>query len=351
MTKSRITGIFTFLILFCLSGHSQENKFNIFGFYDFEIEYLKKGSEINNWSFDQHHLNIVTNYQINNQFTVFTEMVWEHVPAFSPDQISGQLYLGKAFLQYKQSDAFNVIGGKFLSPFGILNERHDAAPTFLYTHLPLMYRKHELIPGEYGRMFARHSVGVQLLGNFNAGPWMAKYQLYITNGQGPNFSGTDINSNKGLGYRFIMDNKMKGFTFGTSFYTDKNGLFYDIRQTAIGFDAEISFANFMFQSELVYSRVEELDHNMIPNGIFNDLSAYYILGSYSVTDKLTPFVRFDISVNNLIEEKMTEQLYIGGLNYAVKQSIFLKGEFQLYRFPLQTENKYNMFIASVAVAF
>lgn len=214
MTKPGSIGIITILLLLCLSGHSQQNKFNIYGFYDFEVEYIKQGNEINKWSFDQHHLNIVTNYRINNQFTVFTEMVWEHVPAFSADQISGELYLGKAFLQYKQSDGFSVIAGKFLSPFGILNERHDAAPTFLYTHLPLMYRTHELIPGVQGRMFARHSVGLQVLGNFNAGLWRAKYQVYLTNGRDPNFSGSDTNSNKGFGYRLIMDNAIKRITFG-----------------------------------------------------------------------------------------------------------------------------------------
>lgn len=351
MTKPRITGIFTFLLLFYLSGYSQQNKFNLYGFYDFEVEHIKKGTDINKWFFDQHHLNIVTNYIVNDQFIVFTEMVWEHVPAFSSDQINGELYLGKAFLQYKQSDAFNVVAGKFLSPFGILNERHDAAPTFLYTHLPLMYRMHELTPGVQGRMFARHSVGLQILGNFNAGLWRAKYQVYLTNGRDPNFSGTDINSNKGFGYRFIMNNSIKGFTFGTSFYTDKNGTINNIQQTSFGFDTEISISNFKFESELVYSMVEELDINKISNGIFNDLTAFYILGSYSITERLTPFTRFDLSVNNLLEDTVTEQLYVGGLNYAVTQSIFLKGEFQFYRFPHHVNNKYNMFLASVAVAF
>ena len=159
------------IILLLLAGSlcfPQQQKLNVYGFFDVEAIVNNKDAAGKRWSFDQHHLNFLVNYQLDDRFRVATEIDYEHGPVFSSAEITGKMYVGKAFLEYKYSDALLARIGIFLSPFGIYNERHDATPTFLFTFLPhSVYNKRELSFGVKGRLFAKQSTGIQVLGNLS----------------------------------------------------------------------------------------------------------------------------------------------------------------------------------------
>ena len=333
-------------------GYSQGSKLHIYGFFDFEVEVGNKDSDARKLTFDQHHLNLLTNYTFSNRFIVATEIEWEHVPIFSSDHQEGKIYLAKALLQYRHSDAFLLRIGKFMSPFGIYNERHDATPTFISTQLAKsVYGKHELIPGYYGRLFAKHSTGIQILGRFFAGNWSAKYQVYLSNGRGPNSGEKDMNFNKGFGWRFVVVPPVKGLSIGTSFYTDKNGYAKNIRQSTAGLDAELDLSSAMIQAEIIYSRIERVDSAEIPNGTFREVLGYYVLGSYTFFEKLRPFARYDYYLPDIKTSFDAEHMIMLGVNFAITQSIYLKAEVHFHRFQDVKKKNFEMFISSIAVAF
>jgi len=343
------------LVLFLISwnsSYSQISKINTYGFFDTEVEISNESSETKKWAFDQHHLNVLVNYSLNNQFTIATEIEYEHVPDLSSEQHDGSIYLANAYLHYNRSNTFQVKIGKFMNPFGIYNERHDATPTFISTELPnSIYDDHELALGISGRLFAKHSTGIQVLGRFYTDQWGFKYKMYLSNGRGPNSGEKDTNFNKGLGFRLEADSPIEGLRFGTSFYTDKNGYINDIKQSALGFDIELEKSSYMIQTEFIYSKIENTGIDELPNGIFTGVMGYYIMGSYTFFNKLSPFVRYDKYFKNVKTPNNAENISMAGINFAISQSIFLKGEFNIHRFHDDKTKNFEIFISSIAVAF
>lgn len=343
---------FVSLMISWFNAHSQLDKLQIYGFFDFELEVGNKDITSKKWTFDQHHLNILTNYPITNQFTVATEIEWEHVPFVSSGQNEGKIYLANAYLQYKYSDALLVKVGTFMTPFGIYNERHDATPTFISTFLsPSIYGEHPLIPGVIGRLYSKHSTGIQVFGNIYSGDWGAKYKLFLNNGRGPKSGERDMNANKGFGWRFIVNPPIKELTFGTSYYTDLNGLAKDIRQNTFGFDAELNLPSALFQAEFIYSKIENIGFTEIPNGIFRKVIGYNVLGSYTFFNKLSPFLQYDYYGPEGKSSNKAEHLIMAGINYSITNSIFIKSEVHFYRFNDGMKKDYEMFVSSIAVAF
>jgi hypothetical protein len=340
------------ILLLGSKSFSQEQKLHVYGFFDMEAEVSNKDAAGKRWTFDQHHLNVITTYILDDRFRVSTEIEWEHGPLYSPASSTGNIYLAKAFLEYKYSDALFVRAGKFLSPFGIYNERHDATPTFLSTFLPQsVYGNQKQSFGGKGRLFAKISTGVQVLGNVAAGGWGAKYQVYLSNGRGPNDSEQDNNANKGLGWRLVISPPVEELRIGTSFYGDKNGTAKDSRQTALGFDVEYDVSAAHIEAEYFLPKLEAVDTAGVPTGSFRNVNGYFVLGAYTFFDVLTPFVRYESFDPDLDIGNNGENITTVGLNYAVTSSVFLKGEVQFFWYQNPSTKKYELFVASVAVAF
>jgi len=326
-----------------------QEKLHTYGFFDFEASVNNKDAAGKIWTFDQHHLNILANYRLDNRFRVATEIEWEHGPVHGEGDFIGNIYLAKAFLEYKYSDALLVRIGKFLSPFGIYNERHDATPTFLFTVLPKsVYGTSEI--GK-GRSFAAYATGIQLLGNLFANDWEARYQVYLSNGRGPNDSEKDNNSNKGVGWRFVVSPPIGDLHIGTSFYTDLNGDADNARQTTLGFDVQYDLSAAHVEAEIIYPKLENVDTSGNPTGDFTYPNGYYILGAYTLFNRLTPFVRYDFFDPDIDVINNGEKIIVIGLNYAVSPRIYLKAAVHFHRFQDPSIESYEMFISSVAVAF
>lgn len=292
------------------------------------------------------------NYDVNDRFRVATEIEWEHGPAFSSGFGTGKIYLAKAFAEYKLSDALLVRAGKFVSPFGIYNERHDATPTFLSTFLAKsVYGDHVLGPGITGRLYAKHFTGIQILGELLSENWGLKYQVYLSNGRGPLANEKDNNNNKGLGYRFVVTTPLQGLKLGTSLYTDKNGNVFNARQSTYGFDIEYDISNFHLESEFLLPRFENLNFSNLPNNTFRKMSAFYVLGAYTIFNNLTPFARYDFFRPNITDKSIQEEITTLGINYAVSMSVYLKAEVHFHHnHELDILNS-RMFVCSLAIAF
>ena len=349
--------IFVFLLamialgLLAEPGYAEQSKLEVYGFFDMEAEVSNKDAAGKIWTFDQHHLNIITIYPLDNKFRVFAEVAWEHGPFYSPSEMIGNIYLARAYLEYKYSDAFQLRMGTFLTPFGIYNERHDATPTFISTFVPQsVYGEHELSFMGKGRLFAKHGTGVQVLGTLSANKWEGKYQLYLSNGMGPSPTERDNNANKGIGGRLIISLPIETLRLGASYYTDRNGDANNARQNALGFDSEFDYEDIHLETEVLLASLERLDISGAPSGDFRKISGYYLLGAYTFFDKLTPFARYEWIGDNIDKDGHTHNATTFGINYSITPSVKLKNEIQ-FRSEGETVNSYQFYVASIAVAF
>ena len=340
------------LLLAAGNVSAQAPKLKMYGYFDMEVEVSNKDAAGKIWTFDQHHLNIITIYRVDEQFRIFTEIEWEHGPSHKVDEITGKIYLAKAFVEYKNSDAFRVRVGKFLSPFGIYNERHDATPTFISTKLPHFgYDKIELSTGVEGRLFSKFSTGIQVLGRLYASGWEGKYQLYLSNGRGANPDERDDNPNKGMGARLVISTPIEDLRLGTSYYADRNGKIGDTRQSALGFDAELDYLNFHLESEMIFHENELIDTTGMSSDVFRSGFGYYALAAYTIFDKLTPFARYEFHDHDVDEGGVDEIQGMIGINYSFTPRVYLKNEVHFHNYIYDAKEMFEMYLASIAVAF
>jgi len=125
------------------------------------------------------------------------------------------IVLERAHADWTPSDAFNLRGGLFLTPYGIWNVDHGA-PTRI-TLSPPAFISFGLLP--------ERQLGVEAFGTFAVLPWTLGYHLYVSNGR--TFSATARNSvandptdNKAVGGRFFARTRRPyPMTFGVSGYT------------------------------------------------------------------------------------------------------------------------------------
>lgn len=350
-----INGVFLtlFLLLSGSAGVAQESKLRVYGYFDLELEGSNKDAVGKRWTFDQHHFNVVTIYQLDERFRVFGEIEWEHgISLESGGNGSGLVALERAWLEYKYSDAFKVKVGKFLPPFGIYNLRHDATPTFLSTFLPSsIYGKHTNTNGGKQRLFAKFATGVQILGSLLGDKWEGEYYLYLSNGRGSNPGEKDDNSNKAVGGRLVVSPPVEGLRLGMSFYTEKNGSANNTKQRTLAFDAALDYSDFKLETELILPNLEHVDSIGTPNGKHQNGAGFYVQGANTFFDKLTPFARYDFFNPDVDKGDDGETDVVLGINFAVTPRVYLKSEIHFKSFQNANSKSYEMFVSSLAVAF
>lgn len=343
--------------LLAIAASAETEKLKIYGFFDLETEVSNQKNTAEAWTFDQHHLNVISIYRIDSRFRVFAEIEYEHGP-FIGDEIQGNIYLANAYLEYKHSDAFQIRAGSFVTPFGIYNEIHDATPSIISTLLPHpIYGDHQMATGVEGRLFAKLATGIQFRGQIFPGDWEISYRLYVSNGRGPMAAEQDDNTNKGLGARFILVPPIQDLRLGTSMYADKNGLDGHTRQATLGFDAEFDFSAVHIEAEMLLYQMEQVDSLDIPNGVYNYGRGWTALVSYRLIDRLTPFFRLEFDHHHGLNKyhgpdgNTDDNCLMTGVNYAVTPKVYLKSEVHFMNFSGAGDPPYELFVASVAVAF
>ena len=204
---------------------------------------------------------------------------------------TGQVALERSWVGYKHSDGLKLKTGKFLPPFGIYNLRHDATPTYLMTFLPnSVYGKHANTTGGTQRLYAKFSTGIQVLGTLSGGGWSGDYYLYVTNGRGGNPAEKDDNGDKGRGGRLLVRFPGHILRVGVSYYTDRNGLAQDTRQSSLAADLAVEDGAFLLEAEAFMPRLERVDIGGAPDGTYRTGYGYYGQGSYRFREQIAPFV-------------------------------------------------------------
>lgn len=330
-----------------------QDRFQIYGYLDFETTWSDASSEARNLSFDLQHISVVNTFTIDDRWRVFSEFEVEHEFEPEPGEEGSDLFeIERAWVEYFHSPALAVRVGLLTTPFGIYNQRHGATPTYLMTFLPrAIYGEHASPTGNVDDMFADRGTGIEVMGSRPVGLWSGSYSVYVLNGRGENADEADDNRNKGLGTRLQLRSPLESVIFGVSLYSDRNGADADTRQQAFGADVTLRRGQAMLEVEGFIPRMERVDVGGVPDGSFRVGLGYYAQGSYRIADRFTPFGRFEEYDADRDAEDDVERVGVLGLNVALAASVFLKSEVHFRSFPGSGVESNRLWVSSISVAF
>ena len=256
------------------------------------------------------------------------------------------IVLERAIIEWKQSDAFKVQVGYFLTPYGIWNVDHGS-PTLISSALPGFYAQ------EY---FPTRLTGVQVLGSVTTGDWELGYRAYLTNGRARVLF--DNQNNKLIGGRLYATLRFNrgSFTLGSSgfagTYLEKNfALEYNpllpYQTFRVDSDALVEFAEwgaagdialdagpFRLRAEFVSNRTDYTNglraQTMVPNTFYPDRLRF---GAYTIAAYRLPWLGLEpyvyVERDHRPDGTSTgTTLLSGGLNINLTPSARLK--FQYY---------------------
>ncbi len=301
------------------------------------------------------------------------EETWIRDPITTAFHNYGSITIERAYLNYTPRHWFNIIAGRFLTPYGIWNTDHGSS-VVLGVRVPYMQLR-EMIPSAqtglqvYGRLFPSDSMYFD-------------YAVTLSNGRGPVEELMDLNENKGLGLRLsfayegdVVSIKLGGYGYYGK-YTDisKTAVTYlnsdltldetqdkplrtrvtvteDYDELAIATDFLLTFKGLRFQAEYVFRFVDYNTHKLesaegsllkgvsplvdiyapshTANGVYGLLAWELPLSKWIHPVRITPYF--------IAEYNMTEDTFsfynmnsiVGGLNVKPSPYVTLKAEYTL----------------------
>jgi len=344
---SKMVLILWFCILLPTGVFGQEREVSTNGYIDLEFEY---DADEKVSTFDGKHFNLISTYTFD-QFRVFAEIEWEHgtVIEDNPEESEGEVALERAWFEYVHSDGLKVRGGKFLTPFGIMNIIHNATPTFLTTSLPFIYQSHRPFGEGKDRLYGRFYTGLQVLGTFRMDSGVRFwYALGVGNGRSEEQFSSDNDTNKSLLGRFKV--RYKHFDVGLSHYTDRNATGFsglpEARERATAADLTFERDALKIQTEYAYFRMERATGSS-----FQAADSYYTQISYRFKDFITPVIRYDWFDPDRSSSDDGERQWLVGLNVSPHPQIYLKTEVHFNSFEEPGEPSNRLWLSSMTVAF
>ncbi len=321
------------------------------GFLTLEAEWGDRDETARRGTFDLHHFNIFGDFLLTSTARIFAEIEFEHGADLESEEYNnntaGFVRLERAWFEYRFSPLFILRVGKYLTPFGIYNELHDAAPAYDTTVLPTsIYGKHRTPQQRLQRFYAKFSIGMHLLGRISSDNFSLKYQLFLTNGRGKSPFEQDDNRNKGLGMRLIGEWGQNGPKLGFSVYSDRNGLDADARQTAIAVDWRHEIGRLRLTGEFARFLLER-----VPGGDSRIAHGGYGEVGVNVFRKQTFIARYDlfnpdIRAGGDLEKDLTLGTSIRFIDQAVT-----KFEVHFWNIENGSPDRFVQILASLAVIF
>ncbi len=338
-------------LIWAASGRAQE-LIGPHGFLTLEAEISNRDSVGERGTFNLHHFNLMGSFLLDDKSRVFGEIEWEHGTDTNFEdrgETAGFVRLERAWFEYVFSDQVTLRLGKFLTPYGIYNEIHDAAPAFDTSILPTsIYGKHDTPFGPRQRFYAKFAIGAQLLGKIKVGQTHLVYHLLLANGRGAKPFQQDDNGNKAVGLRLISEFHQAGVTLGYSLYTDRNGLVDDTRQTSHAWDLRWEFRRWRVGAELALSQLQASERVAHPE--LNSKAVYGEL-AYQLRWPQTLLVRYDLFEPGIDRLNDWVRDLTIGTNFDVNHKTVIKSEVHIRHEETAARRNYILAIASLAVVF
>lgn len=298
-------------------------------------------------------------HRFNERLSFMSEVEVEHAIVSRDDE--GELELEQAFLNYRLGDAFNVKGGLFLIPLGILNETHEP-PTYYGVErnevetriIPTTWR--ELGVGVHGLLGGAWRYDVGLTTGFNAGKLDdPSVGVRSAHQEGQLAAAHDLSVYGALNYR--APGLLAGggvFTGNTGQNGQSNPLLKGVsaRLTLWDVHAKYSVGGFDLQALYAAGRLNDAERlnaailasSPEPFAAPKSLKGWYGQAAYHLWRKgdfdFAPFVRierFEIRqeedpANGLLQDpNNVERVRTVGFNFYVHPQVVIKSDIQRYR--------------------
>jgi len=251
------------------------------GYGDMEMWVKNLGSDSKEFTFDNHHVNLILTGAITDNIFVATELEYEHAGSETAFEYG---YMGYDFGDTR------IIGGKFLLPFGRFNMDLHPTPLNKIPERPLGFKN--VMPAGYA------DVGVWLQGAKAINDESrVTYDLYAVNGRtgedgagirGMRGNPEDVDNDKAIGGRLGFELPFQGLDFGASFYTGKYGVSdsgADLRITMTDLDAQYMKDGFSLRGEYVHASQDASGGDLTKSG-------GWVQAAYWVNARVEPVVRF-----------------------------------------------------------
>ena len=271
----------------------QERTLKLYGFADFSYFDVHSGPHnilgavLNRYgSFYVGNLNVYLDGQISDGFRSLAEIRLTYLPQGSPTISSngtltyqstaaqdyaqfglaanwGGVILERAYLEYRFREWLSVQGGEFFTPYGIWVTDHGS-PTLIGTNPPFIISS---------ALFPERQTGLMATGSFNLGDSSLRYFLTLSNGRCPLAQYRDLDSNKAVGGRLLLEGPWLGeLRLGVSAYRGRDTdrvqiLGLDGRgqpmatsvirsqfdELALGADVHFTWQSFLVAAEIIYN--------------------------------------------------------------------------------------------------
>ena len=308
------------------AARAETENWHFLGYFDFAMVYDHPAQGPRIWSFHQHHLNLLTTYDISPTWRVFGHTEYEHGPQIEDGKGTGGIALEEAWIEYRANASFRARAGKFLAPFGLYNSVEDRTWLFPFTTLPVsVYGEHALVPSLPAQtLYAKHATGLEASLARELSPGNFEGHFYVGNGRGKDPSGDDDNSNKGIGWRLVLTDRNERWSLGHSFYRDRNGEAEQSLQTHFGADITLAprgvTTGWVLLGECNLSWIRPAGPAISEvryRGGYADLL-------YKTRGDWTPWVRLELTSENADQAGDGETIYAAGAAYDANDHIRLK---------------------------
>lgn len=255
-----------------------------------ELDYISRSENGNGRGasvFDPHRFVLYVTSGFTDWLTLNAELEWEHGGVkedVDGDELSGEVVVEQAFLDFAIKPYLNVKTGVMLVPLGAINPYHE--PTnFNSTERPDLDRY--LIPSTWSEM------GVGVYGSLGS---KVDYQVLLMNGlNGEEFSASngirngrqnlnkDNNRNKAVAGRVEIrpvTNLYTNFSFYSADSAPKGSSAYT---TIAAFDGKYSYGDFDLLGEYVH--VFQNNPSVLRDDIGHNMSGYWVEGAYHFMPK------------------------------------------------------------------
>ena len=242
-----------------------------------DTEFIGNNKEETNSYFDVHHLYLITEIFLEEGFSGFAELEFEHAPNTSSEK--GEISLDRLYIQKDFSENLSLRAGKFGTPFGHWTPTHWAI--LVETITKPLHESNKYIPAK--------SVGLETFGIIFLKEHELEWKLFLSNGS--ETDGTDkmddVSFGGGGDLRFIHSD---GNSFlGTSYYHQHNPK-YDGREedSFVGYGG-VTLGEFDLRGEYIYQSRSDGTSGLM----YDDVSTYYITGKFQLNSDLALGSRYD----------------------------------------------------------
>jgi len=341
------------LSLFLGGNAFAQSDLQIFGFFQFSINKLNGGydaiadvnpaffgtskltldSKHNNYlSPSNQQLNLFLRKELDQNFTAWVNL--EIVGSYNSGLKWGNLSLEEAWVNYQNSDAFNIKAGLLIPRFAYLNEIKNRMPLLPYITRPLVYESN--LQDINQANYIPERAFVQIYGYIPLGSVTFDYaafagpseRTYITSSGAIGGNSVDTTNFKLFGGRVGL--KYNEFRLGVSATFDKNNqqatIKEDVSRTRIAFDLGYNFYNFFFDGEYI-------SVHLTPDANAGDMDKLFYYGTlgYNFSEQVFAYGSYSYlkdEGNNILKAGMKG--IIVGLGYRPTSAVVLKAGYSNY---------------------